>query len=140
VTLSFGGELVLNQCFYHLYFLTNPLSISRMLSKHGCFWKKQRLKLFFTIFESLETFDVFFVFLTFCWKFQSFRCFVFLAFFYSQSWHSFLMLEILRSWMAITFTHGRWRWNFSYMIIICGRSPQENYCRHKLNLEILFLK
>ncbi len=109
--------------------------------EYGCFGRKERLKLFYIVLESFETMGVFFVILMFCWKFQSSRlCFVFFALFYSQSWCPLLMLEVLKSWMAITFIHERWRWNFSCMNFFCRRSPLENYCHQKLNFEGLSLK
>jgi len=64
-----------------------------------------------------------FVFLTFCWKFQSWR--FFLALFYSQSWCPLLMFKVLKTWMAIIIIHGRW--NFCCMRKICERLPQENF-------------
>jgi hypothetical protein len=129
-----------NQSFYHFYFFINSLSIFNMGLKYGCFWRKERLKLFYIVLESFETTSVFFVFLTFCSKFQSFRL-------------CFLCGIVLLTIMAFTFNawsierlndnnfmHGRWRWNFSCVNLFCRRSPYENYCHQKLNLERLFLK
>jgi hypothetical protein len=70
---------------------------------------------FLQFLKALKHWVCFSVFIAFCWKSQSSRCFCFLALFYSQSWHPVLVLEVLRSWMAIIFMYRRWRWNFSYV-------------------------
>jgi hypothetical protein len=57
--VGLGGKFIIIQCFYHLYSLIDPLSISKMVLQHGCFCGPKGLRCFLQFFENLESLEVF---------------------------------------------------------------------------------
>jgi hypothetical protein len=127
--------MVLSFLFCHWYTINFQHGI-----KAGLLLKEGEIEIAFYSSWKLRNIRCVLFFWHFAKSFKALGVFFFKALFYSKWWCPPLMLEVLKSWMAITFTHGKWSWNFFCMKRICGKSLHENYCHRKLNLEGLFLK
>jgi hypothetical protein len=128
VSLRLGGKLVVNFYFHHFFFFDWHVVNFQNGIKAWLLLREGKIEVvFFTILKSFEILGVF-CFLNILSKSFKALCVFFVTFFYSQSWHPLLMFKVLTNWMAIIFIHGRWRWIFSYMRKICGKSLENTYC------------